>query len=193
MRICQACGCPASAVPSGCGWCGTALEGSASVSFVLQRTRDRFIWYHEGTLVAEATAVHGVWQIQDSRRRRVVTLMPVAVPGDDGRGESKAELALVGPTARLIGTIDRGDEDRGRADATARDDAGNPLLVMRGDGPSGGHVVDRTGEIIAIASWDDQQSNTDLLITPNGARQPLALVFGLLLAIELDRQAGRPA
>lgn len=143
--------------------------------------------------MAEATTVHGLWQIQDSRRRHVVTLMPVPSNVEDTSSAFRPELALVGPSARLIGTIDRGDDERGRAGATARDDAGNGVLVMRGDGPTGGHIVDRTGEIVAIASWDDQTGNTDLLVTAHGARQPLSLVFGLLLAIELDRHAIRPA
>ena len=196
MRICAACGCPASVVPTQCGWCGAPLAASSSVTFVLERTADRFAWYNEGTLVAEAAMMHGVWQIRDSRRRRVVTLMPLAPDLHGGSAESKAEIALIGPTARFIGTIDRGDDERGRADATARDEAGRSVLVMRGDGPTGGHIVDRSGEIVAIASWDGERGNTDLLITANGARQPLSLVFGLLLAIELDRDergAERPA
>jgi hypothetical protein len=192
VRICAACGCPASVDPTRCGWCGAALQASSSVSFVLERTPDGFSWNHEGTLVAEAATVHGVWQIQDSRRRRVVTLMPLAPTAGEVSPESKGELALIGPTARLIGTIDRVEAVWGRADATARDGAGHRVLVMRGDGPTGGHIVDRSGEIVAIASWDEQHRHTDLLVTAKGARQPLSFVFGLVLAIELDRQAGRP-
>ena len=187
MRICETCGCPAHASRSTCGWCGTGFAAADPVNFVVQRSTNRFCWTNQGTVVAEAFMVHGVWQIQDARGRHVVTLMPLAPTAD------RAELALVGPTARLIGTVDRGDDDRGRADATARDGSGRGVLVMRSDGPTGGHIVDRTGEIVAITSWDDETASTDLLVTALGARQPLSMVFGLVLAIELERQAGRPA
>ena len=193
MRICDSCGCPAHDARSTCGWCDAALAGDAPVSFVLHRSPQKFSWYNDGTFVAEAVLVHGVWKIQDSRGRQLVTLMPVAASAD-ADDDGRAELALVGPTARVIGTIDRGDDERGRSDATARDESGRGVLVMRGDGPNGGHMVDRSGEIVAIASWDDASAgDTDLLVTGHGTRQPLSFVFGLLLVIELDRQAGRPA
>lgn len=188
MRICETCGCPAHASRSSCGWCGSEFVASDPVNFVVERSTNRFRWSNEGAVVAEALMVHGVWKIHDARGGHVVTLMPLAPTTTE-----QAELALVGPTARLIGTVDRDADERGWGDATARDGSGQGVLVMRSDGPTGGHVVDRDGEIVAIASWDHETPRTDLLVTARGALQPLSLLFGLVLAIELERPARRPA
>jgi len=162
-----------------CAWCLKPLDEAAPVAFVLSQTDERYEWSTEGTVVAAATLIHGLWQIVDARGRHVVTLMPLS--GDDRLG-----VALVGPSARLLGTIQR-DED-GASAALATDDGGEIALAVRSDGPTACHVVDRFGDVVAVASWGDDEAATDLLVTATGTRQPLGMVFGLVLANELDRQ-----
>ena len=185
MKTCHACGCPSTTSRTACAFCDAALDETAPVSFVILHSGDRVEWLTDGTAVASAVTVHGLWQILDARGRHVVTLMPLSpTDGDDHPG-----VALVGPSARLLGTIRGGQDDRGRTDSITCDPDGQTLLVMRCDGPTGSHIVDRRGEVIAISSWGEQEGATDLLVTASGTRQSLALVFGLILAGELTRQA----
>ena len=52
------------------------------------------------------------------------------------------------------------------------------------------HLVDARGDVVALASWEDKHATTDLLVTPLGIRHSLAMVFGLLLSLELTRRVG---
>jgi len=152
--------------------------------FALERTATGFGWFTGDTLVASATMVDGAWQLSDARNDVVVTL--VALAGGEGH-------ALVGPEVTLVGAIrPHGDPDEGpMAASIAADPDGNTVLVLRTDGTNAAHVVDRHGDVVALASWEDAESTTDLLVTALGAHHSLAMVFGLLLCLELDRQLGR--
>jgi hypothetical protein len=155
------------------------------VSFTFERSTDRFDWIAEGSVVATAVPVHGLWQILDARGDHVVTLMPLsATSGDDRPG-----LGLVGPAARMLGTIHRSRDDGD--ESSAQDDHGSTVLVLRGDGPRGSHIVDRVGSVVAVCSWGERSGVIDLLVTAAGTRQSLAMVFGLVLATELRREAPR--
>lgn len=187
VTTCPACGCPADPARDACAWCAAELDQNAPVTFVLERAGEHYEWSTNGTVVAAATPVHGLWQIVDARGQHVVTLMPLS-PASEGEGRS---LALVGPTARVLGTIDAQADEYQAADVTARDDDGRPMLVLRADGATASHMVDRHGEVVAVSSWGERDGVTDLLVTSSGTRQPLAMVFGLVLATELHRNAGR--
>jgi hypothetical protein len=185
VKTCEACGCPSSASRSACAFCDAALVATSPVAFVISRSVDRVEWLADGTVVAAATQVHGLWRIVDAHSRHVVSLMPLS----PNAGEDHPTVALVGPSARMLGTIHRDEDDRGRSDAITRDDDGVTVLVMRGDGPNGSHIIDCNGEVVAVSSWGEHEGQTDLLVTTSGTRQPLALVFGLVLTSELTRHA----
>lgn len=178
MRVCQSCQCPASASRESCAFCGAELLRPEPVSFSLQPHADGFDWMANGSLVASATESGGGWQLSDARGDHVAVLVPSS--GDD-------YLALLGPKARFLGTIQRRDDDG----CVAADSAGRAVLVLRRDGTHGAHLVDRRGDVVAVASWDDAESATDLLVTPLGTKHSLAMVFGLLLSLELSRHADR--
>jgi len=170
-----------------CAFCGADLGRQQPVAFSLDRVREGFEWHTEGALVASATAQNGLWQLHDARGGHVVTLVPIAdsngcVPG----------LALVGPRARLLGSI-RAESDGGGGSTVAADPDGRAVLVLRTDGTQGAHLVDRRGDVVAVASWEEEpDASTDLLVTALGTRHSLAMVFGLLLSFELTRRADRP-
>ena len=156
------------------------------MAFSLDRVADGYEWHTDGALVASATTQNGLWQLHDARGSHVVTLVPIAdtFAGTPG-------LALVGPRARLIGSI-RAETDGGGGSTVAADPDGRAVLVLRTDGTQGAHLVDRRGDVIAIASWEEPDATTDLLVTALGTRHSLAMVFGLLLSFELSRRADRP-
>jgi len=178
MRSCSSCQCPASATRDSCAFCGTTLDRLEPVAFSLERRASGFRWITDNALVASASTVDGMWQLHDARGGHVVTLVPFG----DGPG-----LALVSPAAHLLGRIQPSDEGA----AVVTDPDGRTIMVLRTDGSQGAHLVDRRGDVVAIASWDDPDAATDLLVTGHGTGQSLALVFGLFLSFELDRHAGR--
>ena len=75
----------------------------------------------------------------------------------------------------------------------AVDPQGRPMLMLRPDGSQAAHLVDRQGDVVAVASWEDPDAPTDLLVTAHGIGQSLALVFGMFLSLELERHARRAA
>ncbi len=147
---------------------------------------DGYQWHTEGALVASASSVNGLWQLHDARGGHVVTLVPIS----DGFGTAPG-LALVGPRARLLGSI-RSETDGTTGSTTAVDPDGRAVLVLRSDGGQAAHLVDRRGDVVAVASWDAPDTATDLLVTALGTRHSLAMVFGLLLSFEVTRRADRP-
>jgi hypothetical protein len=150
------------------------------VAFSLERRANGFRWVTDNAIVATAWMVDGMWQLHDARGSHVVTLVPFGdVPG----------VALVGPEARLLGRILPRDE----GGSLAADPDGRAMLVLRPDGGQAAHLVDRHGDVVAMASWDDPDASTDLLVTAHGTGQSLALVFGMFLSLELERHARRAA
>ena len=164
-----------------------AISNQGPVSFCLQRVGDGYEWHTEGALVASAESVNGLWQLHDARGAHVVTLVPMPDVPDGIPG-----LALVGPRARLIGSI-RAETGAHGGSTVAADPDGRAVLVLRGDGGRAAHLVDRRGDVIAVASWDAPDAATDLLVTALGTRHSLAMVFGLLLSFEVGRRADRIA
>ena len=186
VRFCESCHCPAPAGRDTCAFCEGDLGRQQPVAFSLDRVAEGFEWHTEGALVASATAQNGLWQLHDARGTHVVTLVPIA----DAVGGA-AGLALVGPKARLLGSI-RAETDAGGGSTVAADPDGRAVLVLRTDGSQGAHLVDRRGDVVAVTSWDRPDASTDLLVTALGTRHSLAMVFGLLLSFELTRRADRP-
>ena len=165
-----------------CAFCGSEFGGQEPVAFSLTPVGDGFEWRTEGALVASAVVVNGLWQLYDAQGGHVVTLVPIS--GGIGGAPS---TALVGPRARLIGSI-RGEAEGG-ASTVAADADGQTALVLRTDGGQAAHLVDRRGDVVAVASWEAPEASTDVLVTALGTRHSLALVFGLLLSFEVSRRA----
>jgi len=187
VRICDSCHCPAASTRDVCPFCGATLDRAEPVAFSLEHRGSGYEWYTDDALVASATVVHGYWKLTDARGAHVVTLVGLGESGGDAEG-----MALLGPGARLVGSI-RSHEDGsdGSSGSIASDADGRPVLVLRSDGDQAAHVVDRNGDVVAVASWEDRDGATDLLVTAIGTRHSLALVFGLLLAFEVARHSDR--
>ncbi len=157
------------------------------MSFALVQVGDDYEWHTDGALVASASTVNGLWRLHDARGTHVVTLVPM--PESSG---GLPGVALVGPRARLLGSI-RAETDGHGGSTVAADPDGRAVLVLRTDGGHAAHLVDRRGDVVALASWEDPDAATDLLVTALGTRHSLAMVFGLLLSFELTRRADRLA
>jgi hypothetical protein len=156
------------------------LELQEPVAFALERRANGFRWVTDNAIVASAWMIDGLWQLHDARGSHVVTLVPFG----DGPG-----IALVGPEAQLLGRI-RPHEEGGTVTTDAE---GRAVLVLRPDGIQAAHLVDRNGDVVAMVSWETPDASTDMLVTAHGTGQSLALVFGMFLSLELDRQTRRAA
>jgi hypothetical protein len=143
---------------------------------------DELHWYAGEAVVASAARSGGCWELRDADGESLVRLVATG----DGGGESEM-IALLAPKGRFLGSI-RGRDNGGPGAAVACEPDGSVALVMRTDGHAGAHVVDRRGEIAAMVSWEDSPTQTDLLVTPIGTSYSLALVFGLLLTLELSHR-----
>lgn len=163
---------------------------SEPVAFSIERRPGSYAWYSDGALVASASPLMGLWQLGDARGAHVVTLMPL----DEEVGEQMG-MALIGPQGQLLGTIrPHADNSEGHVGGSVASNAeGRAVLMMRTDGGQAAHMVDCQGNVVAVASWEDCKAATDLLVTPLGTRHSLAMVFGLLLSLEVSRHAGRIA
>jgi hypothetical protein len=165
-----------------CAFCQAPLERTQPVSFTVHATDDCYTWLADGLVVAAATAVNGAWELTDARADLVTTLLPVA-----DRPGSGDDLGLISPDGRRVGAI-RTPSGSDLQETAALDADGATVLVLRHDGDGTAHVIDRRGEVVVLASWDSPDE-TDVLVTPLGTRQSLAMVFGLLLSLELTRRA----
>ena len=66
------------------------------------------------------------------------------------------------------------------------------VFALRGDGPTGIHVIDPRGDVVALASRaSGQAGGLDVLVTDAGSGAVTTLVLGLLLAVELAGQAAQ--
>ena len=164
-----------------CAFCGSELGEQEPVAFSLTPVGDGYQWHTEGALVASAVVVNGLWQLYDARGGHVVTLVPIS------GGIGSPSTALVGPRARLVGSLRT--EAEGGGSTVAADADGRPALVLRTDGGQAAHLIDRRGDVVALASWEAPDTATDVLVTALGTRHSLAMVFGLLLSFEVSRRA----
>jgi hypothetical protein len=164
-----------------CAFCGAEIGPQEPVAFALTPAGDGYEWHTDGALVASAVVVNGLWQLYDARGGHVVTLVPVS-----GSITGAPSVALVGPRARLIGSIRAEAEGGGSTVVTDAD--GRTALVLRTDGGHAAHLVDRRGDVVAVSSWEPPATATDVLVTALGTRHSLALVFGLLLSFEVSRR-----
>ncbi|HVM64895.1 MAG TPA: hypothetical protein VMU14_08550 [Acidimicrobiales bacterium] len=164
-----------------CAFCGAEIGPQEPVAFALTPAGDGYEWHTDGALVASAVIVNGLWQLYDARGGHVVTLVPVS-----GSITGAPSVALVGPRARLIGSIRA--EAEGGGSTVVTDGDGRTALVLRTDGSHAAHLVDHRGDVVAVSSWEPPATATDVLVTALGTRHSLALVFGLLLSFEVSRR-----
>lgn len=163
--------------------CGTPFRRSAPTSYRLTAigASGAYRWTVEGDEVANAVWRDATWDIADAKTGQVnVTVIPVGSHGDDAR-----RFAIVDHRGRVAATY-------ASADNVVRDSHGDPLLLVRADGPTGIHVVDRDGVVLALASpVSESKGGLDVLITPAGLGDRRRLLLGVSLAVELALAAVR--
>jgi len=114
--------------------------------------------------------------------RPAMTLVPVEVDGT-------TRVALVDHRSRLVATFTPATAE-GAGLGVVRDGYDRILLLVRGDGPTGIHVIDAEGNVVALAGrvGHEDRIGLDLLVLGRGTDQgTVNLVLGLSLLLELNR------
>ena len=183
MKTCRSCGLPAPPSTLRCAFCSIAFTPALPAVYRVAPGATGYQWLrHESVLVLEGRQSVGVWRLcRPGSEEAVLTLQATDGPGGasptltDGHGDVVA--ALIQPSG-----------DPG-ALALVHDGGSRLVAVARGDGPSGIHLVDARGEVTALASRAGSGARValDVLVTRPSRDAGEAMLFGILLGLELSR------
>ncbi len=137
----------------------------------------------DGEEMVTASWRNGFWDVIDTVSGKVAVTL-IAVCEDD-----RVRVAMVDHRHRNVATFIPSEREGAGAFGLVRDSYEQVLMGVRADGPSGLHVIDVDGRVLALASRNQpgQGVGLDLLVTKDGACRNQTIVFGLSLAIELLR------
>lgn len=137
-------------------------------------------WSLDGEEVVSAVGHDGRWDVIDSDSGKVA----VTLIGTDE--ENGNRIAMVDHRHRAVATFIPTPE--GASIGLVRDSHDRVLMAVRADGPTGTHVVDNDGRVLALASRHrPNQRGLDLLVTRAGASRNETIVFAVSLTLELMR------
>ena len=185
VKTCEGCGLPAPLSTERCAMCGTPFHNPVPTAYRLGRIAVAdtvgYRWTVDGDEVASAAWRDSTWDIAEVVNGQVnVTVIPVQSHGDD-----TGRFAIVDHRGRVAATF-------ATDDGIVRDSHGEPMMLVRGDGPTGLHIVDRDGLVLALASTvSETKGGLDVLITPAGLGQRRRLLLGVTLSVELSMAAAR--
>ena len=174
---------PAPTTTQACGFCARPFD-VGPVTYRLAATRaDAYRWTVDDDEVVTASWRDGTWDLYDlSGARPAMTLVPVDVDG-------ATRVALVDHRNRVVATFTPATTE-GTGLGVVRDGYDRILLLVRGDGPTGIHVIDADGNVVALAGrvGHDERFGLDVLVLGRVAdRATVNLVLGLSLLLELNR------
>lgn len=182
MKTCDACGMPAPSATDACGYCARPFGPTGPVTYRLSEAADGYRWTVDGDEVAYAAWRDGTWDYFDLHGTRpAMTLVPVEVDGT-------TRVALVDHRSRLVCTYTPSPEE-GPGIGVVRDGYERIVLLARNDGPTGIHVIDAQGNVVALAGRTPRgRIGLDILVLGRAAEvSGHPLVLGLTLLLELAR------
>jgi hypothetical protein len=183
VKTCEGCGLPAPLSTEKCALCTRPFAGT-SHSYRLASKGESYRWTEDGEVRATALWRDGTWDIVNGATGRVdVTLIAVETDG-------VRRVAIVDHRARTAATYTPADEEDVAGLGMVRDSFNEPQMLVRGDGPTGVHVVDTEGRVVALASpIEDSPTGLDVVVTGAGSDHS-RLLLGVSLALELLRAGG---
>ena len=160
--------------------------GQQSVAYRLTAAGGRFRWIQGRSEVASAVWRDHCWDVHRSADDRVL----LSLVGGSVGGRSR--VALVDHVTRQSATFAAAEPMSRAQIGVVRDSSDGILMVVRADGPTGLHVINPVGELLALSSRrrPPESHGCDILITPAGSAGGGALLFGVTLALELLRAGG---
>ncbi|MGQ0521742.1 MAG: hypothetical protein ACT4PX_11415 [Actinomycetota bacterium] len=154
-----------------------------AVAYRLAVASGRYRWTTERREAASAVWRDHCWDVHDVDNDRVLVSL---VAGPAG---GAARFALVDHQHRRAATFVAAEPMTRSHIGAVCDTYGRTLMVVRADGPTGLHVIDPTGQLLALTSRhrDRDTHASDVLVTALGAEFGSGLLFGVTLALELMR------
>lgn len=164
-------------------WLG---EQDGSVAYRLSVAGGRFRWTRDRHEVATAAWRDHWWDVRRTEGDEVV----LSLVGGSVAGRTR--VALVDHVGRRATTFSAGEPMSRTHIGVVRDSWDRVTMVVRADGPTGLHVVNPMGELLALTSRrrSPDGNGSDILVTPAGAASGPAQMFGVTLALELLRAGG---
>ena len=180
MKPCTVCGLPAPSSTLACALCAGPLPHQGPASYRLASHDGGYRWLLDGEELVTATCREGSLELIDTQSGKVaVTLIGMS-------HGARSRMAMVDHRRRTVATfIPAPDDDHGFG--LVRDSYDHVLMAVRADGPTGMHMVDTDGRVLAMASRHrpDRRLGMDLLMTGDGACRSKTIVFAVSLALEL--------
>lgn len=179
--------------PPGEGEAGSAAaqalaepEAGRSVAYRLLAAGGRFRWIENRTEVASAVWRDHCW---DVRRAADDGVLLSLVGGSVG---GRTRVALVDHVSRRAATFAAAEPMSRSHIGVVRDSRDGVLMVVRADGPTGLHIINPVGELLALSSRRrlPEGHGCDILVTPAGGADGAVLILGVTLALELLRAGG---
>jgi hypothetical protein len=182
VKTCGACGLPAPSTTLACALCSNPFPNQGPASYRLEPRPGGYRWTLDGEEVVSARLRDGSWDVFDAESGRLAVTL-VAVAGD------RTKVAMTDHRHRTVATFVPTRADGSSGFGLVRDGQDDLLMAVRGDGPTGMHVIDANGEVLALASRHRPASEVgmDLLLTRAGGSRSQTILFGLSLALELLR------
>lgn len=157
-----------------------------SLAYRLTAAGGRFRWTRNRTEVASAVWRDHCWDVRRGEDDRVLLSL---VGGSVG---GRTRIALVDHVTRRAATFAAAEPMSRAQIGVVRDSRDGIVMVVRADGPTGLHVINPVGELLALSSRrrPPDSHGCDILVTPAGSADGSALMFGVTLALELLRTGG---
>ncbi|MDQ3570116.1 MAG: hypothetical protein M3396_05725 [Actinomycetota bacterium] len=180
MKTCTACGLPAPSSTLACALCAHPFPHQGPASYRLESHAGGYRWLLDGEELMTATWRGDSWELVDTESGRVAVTL-IGMSQEDG-----SRMAMVDHRRRAVATfIAAAEDDHGFG--LVRDSYDHVLMGVRSDGPTGIHMVDTDGRVLAMASRPapGRCVGMDLLMTRDGARRTQTIVLAVSLALEL--------
>lgn len=161
----------------------TGADGTnRSAQYRLSAVGGRFRWVQGRSEVVSAVWRDHCWDIHRSEDDAVLLSL---VGGSLG---GRTRIALVDHENRRASTFATGEPMSRSHIGVVRNSWDALVMVVRADGPTGLHIIDPSGELLALSSRrrPPESPGCDVLFTPTGAGCG-TLLFGVTLALELLR------
>lgn len=157
-------------------------DANRSAPYRLSAAGGRFRWTQGRTEVASAVWRDHCWDIHRSEDDAVLLSL---VGGSLG---GRTRIALVDHESRRAATFATGEPMSRSHIGVVRNSWDALVMIVGADGPTGLHVINPSGELLALSSRrrPPDAPGCDVLVTTTGAACG-ALMFGVTLALELLR------
>lgn len=154
-----------------------------AVAYRLAVASGHYRWTTERREVASAVWRDHCWDVHDVENDQVLVSLVA------GPAAGTARFALVDHQHRRTCTFVAAEPMTRSHIGAVGDTYGRTVMVVRADGPTGLHVIDSTGQPLALTSRHRVRDThaSDVLITAIGAEFGAGLLFGVTLALGLMR------